>query len=205
MKTRKIFLLLIVVLGWFSLLAQLVLLLKAGQVSLGEYLVRYFSFFTILTNLLVAICFTTILIECPKKAFYFFNEPGVQTSVIVYISLVGVIYNLILRRLWHSEGLQYLLHDILHSIIPGLCIVYWWVWCDAKGLQWKNIYGWLIYPFIYTLFVLFWGNVSGWYPYPFFDIQKIGIFLVIRNTVLLLLVFVFFSVIFIFAGKKKAN
>jgi hypothetical protein len=193
----------IVLLGWFALIAQFVLHVRADQVSLGESLTRFFSYFTILTNLLVAICFTSMLFEWPKKLYYFFNRPGFQTSVTVYITLVGMVYNFLLRRLWHSEGLQYLLHDILHSVIPALCIIYWWVWCDGKRLKWKQVYGWLVFPIVYTILVLFKGNFSGWYPYPFFDISKNGIIRVFKNTVLLLLAFYFISLIFVFIGKNK--
>lgn len=44
------------ILGWFALGSQLYLIIQNRIVSVPETVVRYFSFFTILTNLLVAIC-----------------------------------------------------------------------------------------------------------------------------------------------------
>ena len=40
-------------LGWFSIVGQFVLTIENRQVAVFETIIRFFSFFTILTNLLV--------------------------------------------------------------------------------------------------------------------------------------------------------
>ncbi len=45
-------------LGWFAVLVQFVLMIQNRQAGVGETIVRFFSFFTILTNSLVAAYFT---------------------------------------------------------------------------------------------------------------------------------------------------
>ena len=47
------------ILCWFSIIGQFVLLLQNRQADVFETIIRFFSFFTILTNLLVAIYFTS--------------------------------------------------------------------------------------------------------------------------------------------------
>ena len=62
-KLPTFYLAVIVVIGWFALLAQLYLIIQNRVVSVGETIIRYFSFFTILTNLIVAVCVTVLLLK----------------------------------------------------------------------------------------------------------------------------------------------
>lgn len=58
LKLNSRFFAIIFVLGWFALLLQLYLIILHRVSSLPETIVRFFSFFTIQTNILVALCFT---------------------------------------------------------------------------------------------------------------------------------------------------
>ena len=48
-------------LGWCSLVFQFYLILANRQASVPETIIRYFTFFTILTNLLVAVLFNNFV------------------------------------------------------------------------------------------------------------------------------------------------
>ena len=65
-KLPSFFLILIAIAGWFALASQLYLIIQNRVVSVAETIIRYFSFFTILTNLIVAICVTVLLLK-PKS------------------------------------------------------------------------------------------------------------------------------------------
>lgn len=45
-------------LGWFVVITQFILTIQNKQVDIAETIIRFFSFFTILTNILVALFFT---------------------------------------------------------------------------------------------------------------------------------------------------
>ena len=203
MSARKIFLLFIVLVEWLALIAQLVLHLQAVPATLAESLIRFFSYFTILTNILVAVYATVLLIAPAGKKNGFFFTPSVQSAVALYIIVVGLIYNIVLRQLWDSAGLQAVLHDVLHTLAPLLMLIYWWKWVDAKTLQWTNIPAWLVYPAVYAITVVVRGQWPNWYPYPFLDIGKIGYSKVLINSAGLVVVFLVFSFLFVFLGKKK--
>jgi hypothetical protein len=130
-RTAKIFLLIIAFLGWFALLAQFYILAKSRNISLGEVIIFYLSFFTILTNLTVAICTTLILI----KSGNFFTKPSTITAIAVYIFIVGAVYNLILRPLWNPVGLQKLVDELLHSVIPGMFLIFWLMFVPKNNLK----------------------------------------------------------------------
>src|SRR6185312_2053463 len=104
--TGKIILIVLFASGWCSLIAQFYLIIINRTTSIGETIIRYFSFFTILTNIFVAICVTTLLFFYKKDRNIFFARPSNITGIAVNIAIVGLVYNIILRSLWKTEGLQ---------------------------------------------------------------------------------------------------
>src|SRR5665647_3043722 len=85
----------IVILSWFALVAQFYLIIKNRIAPIPETIIRYFSFYTILTNLLVAVCFSFLLAK-PKSVWgIFFSKSGVIAAITVYITIVGLVYALI--------------------------------------------------------------------------------------------------------------
>ena len=87
----KIILILLFVSGWFSLVAQFYLILINRITSIGEIIIRYFSFFTILTNLLVAFCVTFLLFSHKKRnRNTFFKRQSNVTGIAVNIAIVGL-------------------------------------------------------------------------------------------------------------------
>ena len=187
--------------GWFAVIMQLYLILVNRAASVAETLIRYFSFYTILTNILVALCFTISLLSPKSQWGRFFSRSTTITAIAVYITVVGVVYNLILRSLWQPEGMQRLVDELLHSLIPTLFIIYWLSIQPKSELMWKDAFGWLVYPFVYLLFILFRGNLSGFYPYPFVNADKIGFNAVLLNCLFLFLAFTGLSLILIFIHK----
>src|SRR5271155_688868 len=93
--------------GWFALVLQLYLMLAQADGSAGAVfgiVVTFFSFFTILTNLLVALVYTFVALR--QDGGGFFRRPSVQAATTVYIAIVSLCYHLLLRKLWHPEGGQ---------------------------------------------------------------------------------------------------
>lgn len=101
--------LLVALAAWFGLGLQLMLSLQlvAGQGGTPlEGLVIYLGYFTVLTNLLVAVSLSLPLLRPGSEASRWFQRPGVATSVAVNIALVGLTYHLLLRNVWDPRGLQ---------------------------------------------------------------------------------------------------
>ena len=205
MKTNKLYLLIIVLLELFALIAQLVLLLQTTRVPLAEALTRYFSYYTILTNIIVGVYAAVQCFTPPHKRTGFFFRPSVETAITLYITIVGLVYTLVLRQLWSPKGLQAVVDDILHTIVPVMVLFHWWKWVATRRLKYGNIPLWLIYPAVYALIILIRGHFASWYPYPFLDVLQYLYGQVMVNCLLLLLFFILFSSLFVWAGKKKAR
>ena len=199
---KKSILFFLFVLGWFALVAQFYLIIVNRVAPIPETIIRYFSFFTILTNLLVAVCFSILLLKRSSRWGNFFSKPKVLTAITVYITVVGIVYNLILRFLWKPKGLQWAVDELLHTIIPLLCIVYWIFYVYKSSLKWRDAFLWLIYPFVYIIFILIRGSWSSYYPYPFINVDQLGLNKVLLNSGFLTLSFLLISFIAIAVGKK---
>src|SRR6478609_225547 len=119
-NVQKSILLAMALLGWFGLIGQFVVFYKLDRFPLSELIIQYFTFFTVLTNILVALSATMIL----WKPDSFFSRQSVQTAIAGYIFIVSLIYNTILRFLWHPQGLHKVIDELLHLIIPILFILY---------------------------------------------------------------------------------
>lgn len=189
------------IIGWAAVLLQLYLILINRVASVPETLVRFFSFYTILTNILLAFCFTVLLARPSSGAGRFFAQPNKLTAIAVYISIVGIVYNVVLRFLWGPEGLQRVVDESLHVVTPLLFILFWFLFVNKRSLTWKNVFPWLIYPLVYVMVILIRGALSGFYPYPFIDVAKLGYNNVLLNSGGLFLMFLLFSLLLIAIAK----
>lgn len=181
------------VLGWLGLSIQLYLVFYGRwsvEASLLGGLVSYFSYFTVLTNTLVAAVLTSAATTRESRGRTFLLQPWVSSGIAVSISVVGLAYSLLLRHLWHPQGWQLIADELLHDVMPLLFVLYWWR-CVPKGhLRLGHIGLWAIYPLLYFAYVLLRGRSLGIYPYPFVDVEKLGCPQVFLNASGILLGFV---------------
>ncbi|WP_428328896.1 Pr6Pr family membrane protein [Mucilaginibacter sp.] len=195
---------LVVLIVWFSLVLQFAVsipaYLAAGRTLAGA-LVMLFSYFTILSNILMVVCLTIIL-TAPKSAWgRFFSKNTVITSITFYMVVVGLIYNILLRNIVQLEGLFKLANELLHVVNPLLLIIYWLFFVPKDGLKLKAILTWLWYPFIYFVYSVIRGAISGDYPYPFLNVAKFGFTRVMINAVILLPLFWILGALFIILAQ----
>jgi len=197
MQAKRTLLTIVAILDWFALAAQFYLILENRVASIPETIIRYFSFFTILTNLLVALCCTFLLLKSNSYIARFFSKNGTITAIAAYITIVGIVYNLILRFLWNPKGLEQVVDELLHTIIPILFVLTWLVFIPKATLKWSNILSWLIFPFLYLIYILIRGLSAGYYPYPFLDVRQLGYNKVFLNSLGVLVAFLVVSILFI--------
>jgi hypothetical protein len=188
------------VLGWFALALQLYLMLiQSPAGGMLTTVITFFSFFTIVTNTLVATVFTAILFHSGWGRW--FNRPSVQAATVVYIAIVGSIYGLLLRHLWNPQGWQWVADVLLHNIIPAGYLAYWLLFAPRAGLRWKDALGWLLYPAVYLVWVLARGALTGLYPYPFVDVTLLGYGGVFVRAGIFLLVFLGTGLLVVAVGR----
>lgn len=189
--------------GWFAIITQFYLMMGNRVVSVPETTFRFFSFFTIDTNILVALCFTFIFLRSNSRLGKFFSKATTISAITVYITIVGIVYNVILRSLWEPQGMQKIVDELLHSVIPVLFIIFWLIFVPIKQLRWNDAFPWLTYPLIYMIYALTFGATTNFYPYPFVDVIKLGYNKALLNAGAVLLVIFLLSLALIATDKIK--
>lgn len=187
--------------SWFAVIAQYYLMVQNSDKEITEITIRFFSYFTILTNSLVAVYFSMVFLS-KENTNSFVYKPGSLTALTVYITIVGLVYQLVLREIWEPTGLQKVVDELLHSVNPLLVICFWYFYEEKQKVKWSALSSWLLYPLIYLFYILLRGSVSDFYPYPFVDVNALGIGKVLLNSLVLMVVFIGTAALFIFVGKK---
>jgi len=201
---RRTFAVVIALLAWIGLALHFVdTLTKAANngISLLEGSARFFSFFTVVSNLIVAVAMSLIAFAPGSRLAQFVNTSSVLTATAVYITIVAIVYSLFLRGVVKLEGMLLISDHIVHDIVPPLFVIYWGVYAPKNNLKWSEPFKWLIVPVLYIVYCLIHGAFDSWYPYWFADVTKLGYPTALRNAFLVLVAFLVFGYIFAAVAK----
>jgi hypothetical protein len=209
LPAQKIYMMLLAIITWVAIALQFYLILQSTVgFSKLKLAINFFSYFTILSNLLIALCLTSVLVSPSSRLGLFFSKITVQSALALYIFIVGLVYNLVLRGIVTLTGLDWIVDNLLHVIVPVLYVLYWLIFTPKKILEWKNILPWLIFPAVYLIYSLLRGLVADWYPYPFLHAGKLGYEKVAMNSFFVLAAFLIVGlgvIAYNRAGKRKLN
>jgi hypothetical protein len=164
--------------AWFALVLQLVLVVKGSVIlvdddppGLATRVGRYFAYFTIQSNILVAYT-STWLARDPAL-----DRPGwraVRDASLIGITVTGLVHFFLLRPLLDLDGADWLADKLLHMVVPVLALAAW-AWVGPRPrVTWRDAAYALLWPVAWLAFTLGMGQVSGWVPYPFLDADSEG-------------------------------
>lgn len=159
-------------------------------ISIWHELSTLLGYFTILTNLLVALVLSVPVLLPRSGAGRALTGPGMRTMAAASILLVGLGYAVLLQHLWTPHGAALAADLGLHYVVPLLFAAYWWQAVSVHTLRWRQLPLWTLYPVGYFVLALFRGALTGWYPYPFLDVPRVGWAVAVVHGLALLTVFV---------------
>ena len=190
------------ILGWAALVLQYVLVLT-GTLGADSFTrsVNFFSYFTILVNILAALALTLPWLAPQSQLGKFFAQPTVRTAIAAYIIIVMTIVYFILRHLTNLQGWDFVADLLLHYVMPVLFLIDWLFLVPKQTLKLRDTLGWLAFPVIYLVWTFIHGATSGFYPYPFLNTDKLGIARVLLNEVGLLIVFLVLGPLLVTGGR----
>lgn len=201
---KRPFAVLIAILAWVGLAMQFAFAIvnpAMQDVPVAERIVRYFSFFTVVANGIIAIV-TTAIALAPESRFSRRVENGsVLTAAAVYISIVAVVYSLFLRAVVNAQGWHLISDHIVHDAIPPLFVLFWLIYARKSDIGWLDPVKWLIVPVLYIAYSLIHGAFDSWYPYWFADVTKLGYPTALKNSGFVLVAFLVFGIIFAAIAK----
>ncbi len=178
---RQLFEIVIFIIAWTAIVFQ-------AYLTTGS-LANFFSYFTILSNLLVAISITAVLFFPQTFVCAFFKRPSVLSAITLYIFIVALVYNTVLRGIISLNGWNLFVDTLLHVIVPILFIIYWFLYVPKGVLHWKQGISWIFFPMGYLVYSLIRGAFFGWYPYPFLNVVSFGYPKVFLNITIMIAVF----------------
>lgn len=193
--------------GAGTLLTQFALTMSlsqsAGRTVLSS-VIFFFSFFTILSNLLATCCFAAFAFPgCRHVAV--FRSPKVVTAIALYMLVVAVIYIAILEGLWAPQGLMRVLDTLLHYVMPALFLVFWAAFVPKGNTTYADIPGFLAFPAIYGAYVMIRGALTGEYPYPILDAGTLGYSAALANMAAILALFLILGLAFIAVDRRAGK
>jgi small-conductance mechanosensitive channel len=151
--------------AWLSLVAQAVVSHRLmGQPDLTTLLWRMAGYFTVLTNVAVAVAMTSVAAGHPLSA----RMAGAAVSAIL---VVGIVYHAVLAALWQPEGLAWWADQGLHTAVPVLTAIWWIGFARKAPLTLRDAAVWLVWPMAYLGYAIIRQTLTGFAPYPFLDLK----------------------------------
>jgi len=157
-----------------AVIIQYTTFLPASELGFAGATIRYFSYFTIWTNVLIALGWGAQALLPQSRLGQFFARDDVRTAAASYIVLVGLTYHALLAAQYNPEGLQLFADVLLHTVVPLAVFAEWLLGSGQRDVRFVQAARWQIYPVVYTAYTLIKGAVTGFYPYPFLDVGALG-------------------------------
>ncbi|MGV8846626.1 Pr6Pr family membrane protein [Tessaracoccus sp.] len=135
-------------------------------------LARLVSYFTIQSNLWVAIAAAT-LVRDPDRDGVLWRV--LRTDAVLGISLTGLVHFFLLRPLLDLRGLNAVADTGLHLVVPVLAALGWLLFGPRPRLDLSSVLFSLVWPVAWLALTLVIGAITQWYPYPFLDVGARGL------------------------------
>lgn len=149
-----------------------------GVAGLFGRVIDSLSYFTNLSNLIVAIVFT-MLARNPERRGAVWS--AVRMDSLVMISITGLIYAIVLAPDAQVEGLDIIVNSIKHYIVPVMTVLLWLLLGPRRQLTFVSVFTALVIPIAWAGYTLIRGEFIAAYPYGFLNVVAYGLPAVLVN------------------------
>ena len=145
-------------------------------------LTNFFSFFTILSNVLAAItllvCALWLLTRGQRRVFQPRSLSVLMLAVGTYMVITGVVYNTLLRQVQlEPGGTVAWSNEVLHVVGPVMMLLELILRVGIRPIRWRALWVVVGFPIVWVIYTMIRGEqitnpVTGqpwWYPYPFLN------------------------------------
>lgn len=167
--------------------------------SVVERVVRFFSYFTIQSNLLVLAAAASLV-----------RDPGhdgshwrvVRLASLLGITITGLVYAVVLAPLYDPRGIDAWTNAGLHYVAPVMTVLGWLVVGPRPRITGGVVARALVWPVLWITWILGQGAVTHWYPYDFMSVELHGYALALRNLAFVVLLALAFLLLFRLVDAK---
>ena len=192
-----------------ALVLQLVLIVAgqtvlsdAGtQVATPERVRRFFCYFTIQSNLLVAVSMWLVLRGRTDTRLF----RALRLASLVGITVTGVVAAVALPPSPLYTPLNLLCDRLLHVVVPLLTFVGWLAFGPRERVTRDDVLPALAWPIVWLVSTLALGPLVDWYPYPFLDVSTTGLGRTLLNCAVIALLFVALASCAVWADRRLSR
>lgn len=194
----------------FGLVLQFVLAITRDS-NLGAFestaarVVNFFSFFTVQSNIAVAVTTGLLARNLDRRSTVF---RVLRLDAVICITVTGVVFHLALASLQELTGWDKVADFLLHTLSPILGAVGWLVFGPRRQLT-RRIVGFaVIAPVCWLVYALIYGaiaedrNGNDYYAYPFMNVQVHGYAVALLRCVLVAALFLGLSFAALAADRR---
>ncbi|CCQ16721.1 putative uncharacterized protein [Rhodococcus sp. AW25M09] len=149
--------------------AALVSIVLNGLAAPTFSLVNYFSYFTVISNVLTVLVLTVGGAIDPRSAGW----QLFRGAVTLYMVITGIIYAVLLSNIDVGVADPWT-NNVVHRIMPVIMLLDWILAPSRRRISESRSLTWLLFPLIYGTYTLIRGPFVDWYPYPFLDPRSQG-------------------------------
>lgn len=174
-----------------AVIAQIVLVVRdvgvlvdqiGNSAPLSVRLLRFFSYFTIQSNLLAAFTEASLIVR-PERDGRTWRV--LRVAALVGMTVTFIVYFIALRPLVHLEGTAKLSDIGFHYVSPVMTVFGWLLFGPWPRIDTRSLLRHLVWPVTYLLYIFALGSRSGWYPYPFVNAVLIGYARALSNALVI--------------------
>ncbi|MBY6679793.1 Pr6Pr family membrane protein [Rhodococcus sp. BP-316] len=135
----------------------------------GFSLANFFSYFTVLSNVLAVVVFVIGGVVDPRSETF----DRLRGAATTYMVITGIVYAVLLSNV-DVQIQDAWTNSVLHRIVPVLIVLDWILAPPRRRSAESGPVLWLVFPVVYGVYSLIRGPIVEWYPYPFLDPRERG-------------------------------
>jgi hypothetical protein len=190
---------------WWAVLAVVVALSLAAQfvlsvvdpvdaqTSVVTRVVRFFSYFTIQSNLLVLASVLPLTRDRDHDGRWW---RVLRLASLLGITITGIVYAVVLAPLYDPQGLNGWTNTGEHYVSPVMTVLGWLLFGPRPRITPGVVGRALLWPVAWIAWILAQGTVTDWYPYDFLDVAALGYAVALRNLAFVVLLALAFLLLF---------
>lgn len=151
---------------------------EPGLAGLPGRVFDFFTYFTIISNITVAVIMTMLWRNPNRKGVVFRTF---FLDALIMITITGLVYAVVLAGGANPQGLENVTNAVEHYVVPVLVVVVFIVFGPRGNIRFGTVFAALIFPIAWALFALVRGGIITAYPYGFLDVATLGLSAVLVN------------------------
>ncbi|WP_418969385.1 Pr6Pr family membrane protein [Alloscardovia omnicolens] len=167
-----------------------------GMAGAWQRFIEGMSYFTMVSNIVVAVVFTMLALGMRKTAWHV----ALVNTALLMISVTSLVFLVAILPFLHLRGLALLTSPWQHMVVPIAVWIVWAMWGPrdffggfARGEILLRSY---MIPWLWAVWMLAYGAVTHYYPYGFVNVNQLGYASVMVSLCVVMILALFFELLF---------